>query len=186
MIELDMIWRPETQQALYRRLLRAMSYPGRTVDVNGQIGRASVHLAVLATLLDSHVTFCDFDQLLSDDEIHMLQCRPDSFSDAAFVLARGAQCPKAKLQPNLGTVYRPHTSATLVLSVAAIGEGGPVYRLRGPGVAGETELRLDGCSPEWMRRRADWVAAYPMGVDMLVCDAHSVVALPRTTRLRVG
>jgi len=55
-------WHPGMQQALFRNLLKAFSYPGESVwlaDTDGAV-------AILATLVDAETTLADPHQLLSD------------------------------------------------------------------------------------------------------------------------
>ena len=36
---------------------------------------------------------------------------------------------------------------------------------------------------EWLHQRAVWIAGFPLGVDILLCDATRIAALPRTTQI---
>lgn len=102
---------------------------------------------------------------------------------AAFVLATGTPPPLAAL--DAGTDEDPHTSATLVIAVAALEEG-VGWRLSGPGIETEHRLRVVG-APEgfiaaWDANRA----GFPRGVDVILCAGDRIAGLPRTTTVREG
>jgi alpha-D-ribose 1-methylphosphonate 5-triphosphate synthase subunit PhnH len=185
MITLDPVWQSPTQQALFRQLLRATSYPGRVVDLGAQLAGTPTALGVLAALVDQAVTCADPDSLLTERERHMLAARFVPVTEAAFVLADARGPVTARIQPRLGDIYRPERGATLVLRGTAVGHGGTRLRLSGPGVNGALTLAVAGFDPSWWLRRADWVSDYPMGVDCYLCAADAVAALPRTTQLIV-
>ncbi|MBK7326043.1 MAG: phosphonate C-P lyase system protein PhnH [Propionivibrio sp.] len=66
-----------------------------------------------------------------------------------------------------------------------IGTGSLSIALAGPGIEERLELCLSGLHPDWLARREDWVGAFPLGVDILFCDAQRIVALPRTTHAAI-
>jgi alpha-D-ribose 1-methylphosphonate 5-triphosphate synthase subunit PhnH len=185
MITLEPIWQSSTQQALFRQLLLATSYPGRVVDLSTPLAGAPATLGVLAALVDQAVTCADPDELLTERERNMLAARFVPVAEAAFVLTDARRPVAETFQPCLGDIYRPERGATLVLRGRAIGQGGTWLRLSGPGVNGEQALRVDGFDPSWWIRRAAWVSDYPMGVDCFLCAADTVAALPRTTHVTV-
>ena len=59
-------------------------------------------------------------------------------------------------------------------------------QLQGPGVPGTRVLAVSGLHPDWLARRAAWVGAYPMGVDIVLAAPDAMAALPRTTRIVVA
>lgn len=182
MITLEPIWHPNTQQALFRQLLLATSYPGRVVDLGAPLAGAPAALGVLAALVDQAVTCADPDTLLTERERNMLAARFVPVTAAAFVLADARRTAAETFQPRLGDIYRPEHGATLVLRGRAVGRGGTRLRLSGPGVNGAQTLAVDGFDASWWVRRAVWVSDYPMGVDCFLCADDAVAALPRTTR----
>ena len=58
------------------------------------------------------------------------------------------------------------------------------WRLTGPGIAGEATLAPRGLPDGFVAARADAVAGYPAGIDvLLVTEDGRVVGLPRTTTI---
>ncbi|HLL88393.1 MAG TPA: phosphonate C-P lyase system protein PhnH, partial [Tepidisphaeraceae bacterium] len=76
--------------------------------------------------------------------------------------------------------------ATVVLRADAVGAGElTIEVVAGPGVEMPRRVRLAGVAVEWFHRRAEWVADFPLGVDLILADERRVVAFPRTTALRI-
>jgi alpha-D-ribose 1-methylphosphonate 5-triphosphate synthase subunit PhnH len=172
------VWQPTLQQRVFRRLLDCFAYPGQ-IAPSGDIQRAAL-LTVLATLLDGETSLADPHRLIAAADWPKLQARPDTADSAAFVVADGARAPD--FTPQLGTLESPERGATVVLTVATLGAGQRL-RLSGAGIDGHTELAVTGLHPGWVDARADWVAAFPLGVDLILCDGACFAALPRTTHI---
>lgn len=172
------LWHAAFQQRVYRVLLEAFSYPGRTLPLPP--GANPPVLALTATLVDAGVTLADPDGLLrGDDRSRLGACmgRPEK---AHFIVTDGARAPS--FAPSLGTLDAPDLGATLVLQVASLREGRRLD-LAGPGIARAASLSVWGLHPAWIDTRSDWNSAFPLGVDWLLCDDRHVAALPRTTRI---
>lgn len=170
-------WHASSQQRVFRRLLECFAYPGRIAAWDGF---DSALTALLATLVDGEVDLADPHRLVAADDWPKLQARRGLPETAAFVVADGARPPD--FVPRLGTLESPELGATLILSVAAVGVG-EILHLDGPGVHAPAELAVSGLHPSWMRARAEWVAPFPMGVDLILCDGQRFAALPRTTQV---
>lgn len=174
------VWQPFAQQRVFRRLMEAFSYPGRVVEITEANEAADALTAVLATLLDSEVSLADPEGLVSQEDWPRLEARAAKPEQADFILAQGARA--LGIEPRLGSLESPERSATLILRVAALGQGAG-YGLSGPGVNGSHALHLSGLDPAWLAARATWNSAFPTGVDLLLVDATRIAALPRTTRI---
>jgi len=172
------VWQPAWQQRVFRQLLDCFACPGRISS--GGAGDRAIRLSVLATLLDGETSLADPHRLIAAADWPKLQARREMPQNAAFVVADGARAPD--FMPRLGTLESPERGATLVLAVTALGEGQHL-RLSGAGIDGHTELSVTGLHPDWIGARADWVAAFPLGVDMILCDGARFTALPRTTHI---
>ena len=172
------VWQPALQQRVFRRLLDCFAYPGR-IAPSGDTDRAPL-VTVLATLLDGETSLADPHRLIAAADWPKLQARPDSADSAAFVVADGTRAPD--FSPQLGTLESPERGATVVLTVTALGEGQRL-RLSGAGIDGHSALTVTGLHPDWIGARADWVAAFPLGVDMILFDSARFAALPRTTHI---
>lgn len=176
----ECIWQADVQQRVFRELVEAFSRPGEVRDLTPWLDGATAQRAVLATLMDGETTLADPHARLGAADWPLLQARRGTAEDARYVVADGRRAPG--FEPALGTLESPESGATLLIEVAAVGSGPLALELAGPGIAGRRELRLDGLHPDWLLRRADWTAGFPLGVDLLLADATRIVALPRTTR----
>jgi alpha-D-ribose 1-methylphosphonate 5-triphosphate synthase subunit PhnH len=175
-------WQPLAQQAVFRQLMRAFSYPGK-VEVLCQNAHDTQDAAlphVLATLLDAEVTLADPDNLLDADLLTLLEARVLVAERAQFIVARADRAPQ--FTPMLGSLESPEQGATVILRVACVGEGSTLH-LSGPGVNGSANLQVRGLDPKWLAARSSWNAGFPLGVDMILVDGQRAVALPRTTRI---
>lgn len=178
---LEPVWTPALQQTIFRRLMDAFAYPGRIQALPGERADEML-LGVLATLVDGSVTLADPHGLLPAADWSRLEARRAAPEQARFVLVRGDSAPA--FTPALGSLESPETGATLLLRVAALGEGLPLC-IGGPGVDGERLLRVGGLDPAWLERRESWNNGFPMGVDLLLLGPTRTAALPRSSRVRV-
>ncbi|MCV7032283.1 phosphonate C-P lyase system protein PhnH [Mycobacterium sherrisii] len=83
-----------------------------------------------------------------------------------------------------GSAYAPEDGALVALGVPDV-QGGPRrWTLSGPGIRDAARLAPRGLPDGFVAARADAVAAYPAGIDiLLVTDDGRVVGLPRTTTI---
>lgn len=174
------IWQPAMQQRVFRRLLDCFAYPGRVAGIE-DTGRKAL-VAVLATLLDGEAALADPHGLLTPADWPKLEACAAGSESAQFVVADGSRAPD--FTPPLGTLASPELGATLVLRVQTLGQG-PVLHLTGPGISGETRLKVTGLAACWIAARAEWTSAFPLGVDIVLCDDSRIAALPRTTRVSI-
>jgi alpha-D-ribose 1-methylphosphonate 5-triphosphate synthase subunit PhnH len=180
----EAMWLPPMQQLLFRDLLRAFSYPGR-VTANRAAGPLA-WLALVAALVDGEVGLADPHDLIGADLWPLLEASRGIPEQAGFIVADGSR--PLDFQPRLGTLEAPETGATLVLRVTALGEAAAAegrLSLSGPGIPSQSGLAVAGLHPGWLQARAGWVAGFPLGVDLLLCDVCRFVALPRTTQVQV-
>jgi hypothetical protein len=181
LIKMPAIWRPLTQQAIFRSVLTAMSFPGRIMDIGELLEGARTELGVLASLADDMVTIADPCFRLTEDDRRMLCAGSAPASEADYILFEGAMAPPENLTPRLGTIYRPESAALLALTDVNLDEGDTHLKLTGPGIQTAKELSLSGLHPAWLEVRKRWNANFPTGVDFIFCDATRIVAIPRTT-----
>lgn len=179
-------WMPDAQQQAFRAVLDGFARPGTLVPAQ----QRNAVLMFLSAVLDESVSLADPSGLVGTDARRLLLAPTAPAAQARFVLLDGRKPAEAGFQPALGTLESPELGATLVLSVDALG-GEPsaadavVLQLQGPGVPGTRVLAVTGLHPDWLARRTTWVAAYPMGVDIVLAAPDALVALPRTTRVVV-
>ncbi|MDD5106104.1 MAG: phosphonate C-P lyase system protein PhnH [Desulfuromonadaceae bacterium] len=178
------LWLPPMQQRIFCDLLHVFSYPGRVAECTAG---SMTWLALLAALTDGEVALADPHGQIRADIWPRLEARSGMPETAPFIVADGGRA--MDFQPCTGSLESPETGATLLLRVASLGEhseGGVLLNLSGPGIQGNTELPVSGLHPSWLFARAGLVAAFPPGVDLLLCDERRFAALPRTTHIKTG
>jgi len=181
---IDTVWQPEQQQQVFRCLMNAYAYPGRLQNLSDMITAGTpAYLAVLATLLDNTTTLSDQTQQLEQHNHLLLQAQPASSEAADYILCSGSEV--VNFTPKLGTLTDPEQSATLIIRVSQLGDGEQCLQLTGAGIADKHSLVLSGLHPDWISQRQQWCDAFPLGVDMILCDDQSLLALPRTTKIEV-
>ena len=181
-------WMPDAQQQAFRAVLDGFARPGTLVPAQ----QPSAVLMFLSAVLDESVSLADPLGLVGTDARRLLLAPTAPQAQARFVLLDGRRPPDAGFQPTLGTLESPELSATLVLTVDALSDASTsadaaiALQLQGPGVPGTRVLAVSGLHPDWLARRAAWVGAYPMGVDIVLAAPDAMAALPRTTRIVVA
>jgi len=168
------VWSAPQQQTVFRQLLRAFSFPGRVET----LADGNALTQTLATLVDREATLADPQNLLDALTLKRLQARMTAPELAQFIVADGNLPPL--FEPSLGTLESPELGATILLTVAALGKGA-AWQLCGPGIAATQALAIAGLDPAWLAHRQVWNDGFPLGVDLILMDANSFVALPRTT-----
>ncbi len=180
-------WMPDAQQQAFRTVLDGFTRPGTRVPAQQQ----GAVLMFLSAVLDESVSLADPSGMLGTDVRRLLLAPTAPAAQARFVLLDGRKPAEAGFQPALGTLESPELGATLVLTVDSLGDApspagaAVVLQLQGPGVLGMRALSVSGLHPDWLVRRAAWVAAYPLGVDIVLAAPATLVALPRSTRVVV-
>jgi phosphonate C-P lyase system protein PhnH len=183
MVTLDPVWWPENHQRMYGTILDAFSNPGSVFDLSDAIGDSRAVVGVLACLVDASATYADPDNRLTYRETRMLGTDCVPAEEANFVVHNAAVAPPPGYAPRLGDSHQPETAATLILIGRNVGNGPLSLVLESPGVEAQTRLRVGGFDSAWFDRRACWVSNFPRGVDILLCDATHVAALPRMCRI---
>jgi alpha-D-ribose 1-methylphosphonate 5-triphosphate synthase subunit PhnH len=176
------IWQPDFQQKTYRKLLYAMSRPGKVICLVNDDIPVQASNCILSTLIDSSVSLCDHHRVLNQKMWSFLDVRNSNAEIADYILVEGIIKPD--FEPRLGTLECPDSSATLIIKVAALSSGMKLL-LSGPGVDGTEKLFVDGLRKSWVQKREEWVAAFPLGVDLFIADSFCITALPRTTKVEM-
>ena len=175
-------------QGCFRALLDAMSRPG-TVNRAGTALRPPEQLhqataAVLLTLVDADAPLWLDPALAGAWDWIAFHCGAAAGRRDTAPFACAASMPTlAGLHG--GTDLAPEESATLVLQVPGLG-GGDAFVLSGPGIETETAVEVAGLPGDFVAQWAANGAAYPRGVDLVLCAGDSLCALPRTCRVREG
>lgn len=180
-LALPQIWRPETHQVLFRRILDVAARPAQIAVLDDLLDGRPAALAALATFCDNTQTLADLTGTLTPTDLAFLDVVTAAPEQAGFLLADGAKAPE--FIPRLGTLEAPEGGATFVIVVESLTDGAPLL-LTGPGIKDKALLAPRGLEPAWLDARARWCADFPLGVDMVLADPARVAVLPRTTRIK--
>lgn len=168
-------------QRTFRALVSALSHPGTVVPVPpGDYGALG---AVAQALLDLETSYCASDPELAR-WLSMTGARAAAVERAAYLFyprLDGADLAELARAP-VGSYMFPDTGATLVLG-CTLGSGAQLT-LRGPGIAATTTLQVADLPSGFWQLRADAIR-YPLGWDVVLCAADTIVGLPRTTQIVV-
>lgn len=185
----------DVQQA-FRKLVDAMSRPGLVADLKAQADKLDPDgpcrpstLLMAIMLLDPEVTFHVHSRREAEAAelfrgLTNARTAPADEADFVFVLRDAAddRLDEAIRQAKSGDLIDPHLSATLIVEAETVAAGDDL-RLTGPGIDGETGVRI-GTGGGWLAARAEKNREYPMGIDMIFVDSeHRAVCLPRTTQI---
>lgn len=183
MMQAETLWQGSVQQTIFRELLAAFSRPGEVRDLSAWVEQTTAQRLVLATLMDGETTLADPHATIAAADWPLLQAQRGTSETARYVAVNGQKAPD--FTPALGSLESPEFGATLLIVVDQIGAGELSLILSGPGVNGQCKLSVNGLHVAWLEQRADWGAAFPLGVDILLLDATRIVALPRTTQVAI-
>jgi len=188
-------------QQVFRQLLSAQSHPGRLhtladallqgLEAPG-LGRAMA--AVLLSLLDAETGLwlpADWQDGGAADWLRFhtgtrtdlsLDTAPFAATDLSALAREGRDAASLWTTLPWGSDEVPQDGATLLLEVPALAEAGTdALTLRGPGIASTQTLAVAGLDAAFWRARDAVAAAYPCGVDLLLCCGDAFAAIPRTT-----
>ncbi len=185
-------------QQTFRRLLKAMSEPGVIVPVPAVAPLRQLYPAthaVCLTLLDSQTRLWISDGLADQQVRHNLHFHTGMLlavdaAAAQFALARGDEIDNLESFPR-GTLEYPERGCTLILQVSSLAmhsDLGPSFtclRLSGPGIDGRRQFALDGLGRPLIQYLVERPDPFPLGLDFIITDAQSLVAIPRTTQVEV-
>jgi alpha-D-ribose 1-methylphosphonate 5-triphosphate synthase subunit PhnH len=180
-------------QRVFRQLLQAMSRPGqiapldRLPDAPKPLSPAAAAVALTLFDLDTPIWLSEGLRAAAGDYIAFHTGAPitDDLAEASFVLVEDGR----KL-PDLNVIARgdaeyPERAATLIIQVtdAQVASAAGARRLRGPGILGHVDLRVDGLAVEfWDALRANQ-KSFPLGFDAFLVAGDAVLGLPRTALL---
>jgi len=170
-------------QTTFRAVLDAMARPGRLHQVGqnlmvpAPLDRATA--AVLLTLIDNETPLWMDPAAAAARDWLAFHCGATIVeAPEAAMFALALSLPKLEILPS-GTHETPESSATLILQVAALGNGAR-YRLSGPGLRVPAPLTVSGLPGDFARIWQENHALYPRGVDVVLCADTAVTALPRS------
>jgi alpha-D-ribose 1-methylphosphonate 5-triphosphate synthase subunit PhnH len=178
-------------QTAFRAIMNATARPGCTADLSGAptppdglcraAGAAALTLIDQDTPLWLHPAFRG-GSVETWLRFHCTCPIVEAPLEAAFAIIAdpGDMPPLAAF--NQGDAKYPDQAATLIVQVAAL-DGGPVLEMRGPGIAAVAQCAPVGLPATFWVARADLVAHFQYGFDLMLCAGDQLVSIPRTTRI---
>ncbi len=178
-------------QRTFRKLLEAMSNPGRTVELGKGNGKRENDyewiFQVGECLLDSKVSYgllgeCEY--LAGSLKTTQGMLKPIEESDYIFILVpySDERIEEILSQCKSGVLSDPDQSSTIIILLESI-EGKCSMRLKGPGIPGEVQYNYDDEIYRWVCKREQMNYGYPLGVDLIfVTGDGSMMALPRLVK----
>lgn len=178
----------DLEQRTFRAVLAALSMPGTVEQLPAATddSRWAGVVAIAQSLLDHEVTFhVTVSGPAADGPEETILRRTGSrtapLAQAGYVFTDGVRALAAVEQALEGPLEEPERSATVVVLCDSVGEGDLPLLLSGPGVDGETTLRLGGLDAAVVKARAERNWPFPVGIDLLFVDRQGRVAgLPRS------
>ena len=159
-----------------------MSHPGRVLSAGAGLDPpaplAPATAAVLLTLADAETPVWLDDAMMPAIDWLRFHCGVSLAEPGAAAFPVCLGLPELA-SFDWGSHDGPESSATVILQLPSL-EDGPQLRLSGPGLREATTVRLGALPADFV---AEWRAnhaAYPRGVDMVLCAGTRLAALPRT------
>lgn len=185
-------------QSVFRSVLAAFSYPGRSVavvsDAEVPDSSRSASAAVLLALLDAQTPLWLSAGLVNTNAAAWLRFHTgctlvDSPEQAQFVWAAHLdELPDAS-RLCAGTDASPEFSVTCIIDVASLSTlaQDQAWELTGPGIKDKAYLTIEALAPSsrsrFLQQQQARQALFPRGVDIVLATAQGIVGLPRTTQI---
>ena len=173
-------------QTAFRSVLDAMARPGSSHSAGTGLTPPPcldpATAAMLLTLADAETPVFLAPELEPARDWVAFHCGAALLAEparAAFVVATSLPDLTAL---DSGTDEAPENSATVILQLPALGEG-PAWALAGPGLREPGILRARGLPADFAAAWARNHAAFPRGIDLILCAGAVLVALPRSLRI---
>ena len=174
----------ETEEQTHRTFLTmmwALSHPGRLFELSP--GTGSVYNMTLAaqTLLDLETSFYTPDIELAEalSRTTAVSATPDK-AFYHFYPSVVKTDLEMIAEARVGEMMYPDRGATLVLG-CRLGTG-DTFTFAGPGIQGETAVKIAFLPPEFWELREQNIN-YPLGWDVFLIDGNRVIGIPRTTKV---
>lgn len=191
-------------QHCFRRLLTALSEPGKLTTLDRCLGFSPMHSAATQTLLtlaDNTTqlwlssSYASQRNLIENLRFHCGVSIEPAQEKASFAVIAEQDLAEfswgdATFSP--GNEEYPDSSTTVIvelnaLSIASESTASQVLRLTGPGI--KTHVEIDsGSMPTslmtFLEQRQERYA-FPRGIDLLLVSGETLLAIPRTTKIEV-
>lgn len=177
-------------QQVFRTALQALARPGqiqtldRLPEPPAPLGGGAAALALALFDLETPVALSEdlrgatFDYLA----FHTGAPLATTVGAASFVLVGNGNHLPDLSAIDLGDAEYPERAATLIIQVEHLAAG-PGQRLRGPGISGHIDVRVDGLADAFWDALKLNRKRFPLGFDTFLVAGRSVLGLPRTVIL---
>ena len=176
-------------QKTFRAALTALSEPARAVpvpEIDSPAGASPALWALVLTLLDQDVSvyWPGADETLKANVLFHTGVKwsdtPET-ADFAVLAADSSQTLALLDRVSVGSHERPDMSATVLF---VVGSETTDTLVEGPGLKSATEQRLP-MNEALAYRLGQQAKTYPLGFDAYFVDHHTVLGIPRSTRIVV-
>lgn len=180
-------------QAVFRAVMDAMARPGSVHAIARETLLPPAPLSPCAAAVA--LTLCDHDTPVWLDPplakapglaewltFHTGAPVTGDSRRAAFAFIRHGETLPEFGKFAAGTGEYPDRSITLIVQLDSLA-GGDAMRLSGPGVLGSRLFAPHPLPNDFVTRWSANNALFPRGVDLVLCSADAVAALPRSTRI---
>jgi alpha-D-ribose 1-methylphosphonate 5-triphosphate synthase subunit PhnH len=179
-------------QSTFRSVMDAMARPGSVQRIVAAAGAPGVMMrgtAAIALTLFDHDTPVWLDAPMSETsdvtkwlKFHTGAPVVGDSSICHFALIGDPRALPALDRFAFGSDEYPDRSTTLILQVESLTEGSTL-ELRGPGIDGTAVLQATIEPADLFDRLAVNAKLFPRGIDVVLVDDDTIVAIPRSTRL---
>ncbi|MPZ97646.1 MAG: phosphonate C-P lyase system protein PhnH [Propionibacteriales bacterium] len=173
---------PVTAQRTFRAVMDALARPGRVVELpHAELPPVLLPVAALA---DLGTGVCVLGDDGWADAVRVATNAPSATVDDARLVAATRPVTAAEIRSmRRGAALAPEESALAAVPVSAV-DSGSALRLTGPGVDGTRTIAPAGLPDGVIAARAEAVAGFPAGVDLLLIDPDGrLLGLPRTSAI---
>jgi alpha-D-ribose 1-methylphosphonate 5-triphosphate synthase subunit PhnH len=181
-------------QAAFRGIMNATARPGQVADLSAAPappeGLSRAAGAVALTLIDQDTALW-LDPAFHGSAVetwlrfHCTCPIVEAPISGAFALISDLDRMPPLDAFNQGDAKYPDQAATLILVLPAL-TGGADLELRGPGIANVATFAPLGLPKGFWEARAELVAHFQYGFDLMLCAGDEMVSIPRTTRISLS
>jgi alpha-D-ribose 1-methylphosphonate 5-triphosphate synthase subunit PhnH len=181
---------PMDAQRIFRQILQAMARPGQIVPLDrlpdAPAPMSGGTAAVALSLFDLDTPLWLSDELRKNAgaylAFHTGAPLTENIADASFLLLADGHALPDLSEVAIGDAEYPERAATIIIQVDRL-QIAPGRRLRGPGILGHVDIRVDGLAEEFWAAFEASHRLFPLGFDVILVAGESILALPRTVSI---
>lgn len=180
-------------QKNFRSIMDSLAYPGKINKIiNFEKYRGKLYpqtIDLVMTLIDSEVSFniVAGDDLAKEEIQIRTNAKLDDISNADYIvvpLSQGENIEEFLGNAKRGSLINPHMSSTFIIETKNLKDEGDIL-MTGPGI--KDVNRINFYNFNWITKRNEINADFPMGIDIFLIDESSnLLCIPRTTKIEVG